>query len=169
MSRDGLIRHFFHRPSKAYPTGTRKRRRVHTDAENSETRWHKTGKTKALVSEGKVMGYKKFMVLYTNYGKRRKPEKTNWVMHQYHLGSEEDEKDGEMVVSKVFYQTQPRQCGSPAKDESTVKMDTALVDYHSSCSSLVTYDQQIGNNRGGFTQLTAPNSLVHASGSSFLP
>lgn len=27
-------------------------------------------------------------------------------MHQYHLGSEEDEKDGEYVVSKIFYQQQ---------------------------------------------------------------
>lgn len=33
-------------------------------------------------------------------------------MHQYHLGDNEEEKDGELVVSKVFYQTQPRQCGS---------------------------------------------------------
>jgi len=33
-------------------------------------------------------------------------------MHQYHLGSTEEEKDGELVVSKIFYQTQPRQCGN---------------------------------------------------------
>lgn len=38
------------------------------------------------------------------------PKKTNWVMHQYHLGSNQEEKDGELVVSKVFYQTQPRHC-----------------------------------------------------------
>jgi hypothetical protein len=31
-------------------------------------------------------------------------------MHQYHLGSQEEEKEGELVVSKVFYQRQPRQC-----------------------------------------------------------
>ena len=31
-------------------------------------------------------------------------------MHQYHLGSQEDEKEGELVVSKVFYQRQSRQC-----------------------------------------------------------
>lgn len=37
-------------------------------------------------------------------------------MHQYHLGNNEEEKDGELVVSKVFYQTQPRQCGSVMKD-----------------------------------------------------
>lgn len=30
-------------------------------------------------------------------------------MHQYHLGTEEDEKEGEFVVSKVFYQQQSKQ------------------------------------------------------------
>ncbi|KAM0930906.1 hypothetical protein ACQ4PT_000625 [Festuca glaucescens] len=111
VGKDGLIRHFFHRPSKAYTTGTRKRRKVHTDEQGGETRWHKTGKTRPVFTNGKLKGYKKILVLYTNYGKQRKPEKTNWVMHQYHLGSDEEEKDGELVVSKVFYQTQPRQCG----------------------------------------------------------
>jgi hypothetical protein len=33
-----------------------------------------------------------------------RPERAPWVMHQYHLGYEEDEKDGELVVSMVFYQ-----------------------------------------------------------------
>lgn len=106
------MRHFFHRPSKAYTTGTRKRRKVHTDADGGETRWHKTGKTRPVSTSGNVKGYKKILVLYTNYGRQRKPEKTNWVMHQYHLGNNEEEKDGELVLSKVFYQTQPRQCGS---------------------------------------------------------
>ncbi|KAL0442719.1 UNVERIFIED_CONTAM: NAC domain-containing protein 73 [Sesamum latifolium] len=112
VSKDGQVRHFFHRPSKAYTTGTRKRRKVHTDADGGETRWHKTGKTRPVSAAGNIKGYKKILVLYTNYGRQRKPEKTNWVMHQYHLGDNEEEKDGELVVSKVFYQTQPRQCGS---------------------------------------------------------
>ncbi|KAJ4899260.1 NAC domain-containing protein 73 [Raphanus sativus] len=34
VSKDGTVRHFFHRPSKAYTTGTRKRRKVHTDSES---------------------------------------------------------------------------------------------------------------------------------------
>lgn len=59
---------------------------------------------------GTQKGCKKILVLYTNFGKHRKPEKTNWVMHQYHLGELEEEKEGELVVSKIFYQTQPRQC-----------------------------------------------------------
>eukprot|EP01018_Ginkgo_biloba_P016046 Gb_01127 [translate_table: standard] len=112
ITRDGLIRHFFHRPSKAYTTGTRKRRKIQTecDEQGGETRWHKTGKTRPVLINGKQKGCKKILVLYTNFGKHRKPEKTNWVMHQYHLGSQEEEKEGELVVSKVFYQTQPRQC-----------------------------------------------------------
>ncbi|XP_068648824.1 NAC domain-containing protein 75-like [Aristolochia californica] len=112
VTRDGLSRHFFHRPSKAYTTGTRKRRKIQTecDLQGGETRWHKTGKTRPVMVNGKQKGCKKILVLYTNYGKHRKPEKTNWVMHQYHLGQHEEEKEGELVVSKIFYQTQPRQC-----------------------------------------------------------
>lgn len=113
ISRDGLVRHFFHRPSKAYTTGTRKRRKIQTacdETSEGETRWHKTGKTRPVLVNGMQKGCKKILVLYTNFGKHRKPEKTNWVMHQYHLGSQEEEKEGELVVSKVFYQTQPRQC-----------------------------------------------------------
>ncbi|KAK9706738.1 hypothetical protein RND81_07G148700 [Saponaria officinalis] len=116
VRKDGVMRHFFHRPSKAYTTGTRKRRKVHTDEDGGETRWHKTGKTRPILVNGAVRGFKKILVLYTNYGRQRKAEKTNWVMHQYHLGQNEEERDGEYVLSKVFYQTQPRQCGSNSKD-----------------------------------------------------
>lgn len=112
VTRDGLSRHFFHRPSKAYTTGTRKRRKIQTecDLQGGETRWHKTGKTRPVMMNGKQKGCKKILVLYTNFGKNRKPEKTNWVMHQYHLGQHEEEREGELVVSKIFFQTQPRQC-----------------------------------------------------------
>ncbi|KAL0321263.1 UNVERIFIED_CONTAM: NAC domain-containing protein 73 [Sesamum radiatum] len=125
VSKDGQVRHFFHRPSKAYTTGTRKRRKVHSDADGGETRWHKTGKTRPVSAAGKIKGYKKILVLYTNYGRQKKPEKTNWVMHQYHLGDNEEEKDGELVVSKVFYQTQPRQCGSSSLKDSLVMISTS--------------------------------------------
>lgn len=146
VSKDGLIRHFFHRPCKAYTTGTRKRRKVHTDIDGNETRWHKTGKTRPVFINGKVKGHKKILVLYTNYGKQRKPEKTNWVMHQYHLGNNEDERDGELVVSKVFYQTQPRQCGSIMKEPSPSKSKglkfkehNNIVEYYN--PTLISFDQ----------------------------
>ncbi|KAK4286119.1 hypothetical protein QN277_002725 [Acacia crassicarpa] len=161
VSKDGLVRHFFHRPSKAYTTGTRKRRKVHTDdVDGSETRWHKTGKTRPVYLSGKLIGYKKILVLYTNYGKQRKPEKTNWVMHQYHLGYNEEEKEGELVVSKVFYQTQPRQCGSLLmKDQSlnpakltTQAMYEAATNHHK------------GNNNNGFVEFYGSSFLSFDQG-----
>ncbi|XP_068659442.1 NAC domain-containing protein 73-like [Aristolochia californica] len=172
VTRDGLIRHFFHRPSMAYTTGTRKRRKVHTDAEGGETRWHKTGKTRPVIVGGKLEGFKKILVLYTNYGKQRKPEKTNWVMHQYHLGSNDEEKDGELVVSKVFYQTQPRQCGSGSKElkdgrvhENPAIKEAAVIDFYN--SSLISYAPG-GHSRANPPQLM-PNFVVHDTGPSFLP
>ncbi|XP_044465852.1 NAC domain-containing protein 73-like isoform X2 [Mangifera indica] len=176
VSTDGLVRHFFHRPSKAYTTGTRKRRKVHTDTEGGETRWHKTGKTRPVFVSGKVKGYKKILVLYTNYGKQKKPEKTNWVMHQYHLGNNEEEKDGELVVSKVFYQTQPRQCGSLMKDtlppksmkgpsgHEGLKNNPGLETYYN--SSFISFDQ------GGQNRASPPQMIPHFAshgGSSFIP
>jgi len=182
VSKDGQIRHFFHRPSKAYTTGTRKRRKVHTDEEGSETRWHKTGKTRPVFVGGAVKGFKKILVLYTNYGRQKKPEKTNWVMHQYHLGCNEEEKDGELVVSKVFYQTQPRQCGNSimkqdlydeerltnqsVHDDNIIPRSATLMDYYN--PSFINYDHVGGrNNRESSPQLI-PNLVMQADGSSFI-
>jgi hypothetical protein len=147
VSKDGLVRHFFHRPSRAYTTGTRKRRKVHSgdgdDGGGGETRWHKTGKTRPVLCNGRPRGYKKILVLYTNYGKQRKPEKTNWVMHQYHLGSDEEERDGELVVSKVFFQTQPRQCGS------TMSKEAAAAAVTGSSEALIAAGHHQGGGGGG--------------------
>ncbi|PIN06047.1 hypothetical protein CDL12_21417 [Handroanthus impetiginosus] len=178
VSKDGQVRHFFHRPSKAYTTGTRKRRKVHTDAEGGETRWHKTGKTRPVSASGNIKGYKKILVLYTNYGRQRKPEKTNWVMHQYHLGDNEEEKDGELVVSKVFYQTQPRQCGSSSMKDSTSRSSSkssesafmknaSFVEYYNPVP-FISYN--VGGqsvNRDSPPPLI-PNMVVHGDGSSFI-
>ncbi|XP_039051028.1 NAC domain-containing protein 75-like isoform X6 [Hibiscus syriacus] len=129
VTTDGLSRHFFHRPSKAYTTGTRKRRKIQTecDLQGGETRWHKTGKTRPVMVNGKQKGCKKILVLYTNFGKNRKPEKTNWVMHQYHLGQHEEEKEGELVVSKIFYQTQPRLCNWSDRTTTTTVEATDVI------------------------------------------
>lgn len=106
--KDGSSIHFFHRTIKAYATGQRKRRKIHDRRNSSEdhVRWHKTGKTKLVVENGVQKGFKKIMVLYKSSKKGSKPQKTNWCMHQYHLGIEEDEKEGEFVVSKIFYKQQ---------------------------------------------------------------
>lgn len=105
VKQDGSVSHFFHRAIKAYSTGTRKRRKIHGD-DSGDVRWHKTGRTKPILLDGVQKGCKKIMVLYVSAVRGGKAEKTNWVMHQYHLGTGEDEKEGEFVISKVFYQQQ---------------------------------------------------------------
>jgi hypothetical protein len=155
---------------------------VHTDEDGSETRWHKTGKTRPVFAGGTVKGFKKILVLYTNYGRQRKPEKTNWVMHQYHLGNNEEEKDGELVVSKVFYQTQPRQCSSSIKDsidnKSTnqsgdhidnihplAKNSTGLLDQFYN-RAYISYDH--GNHSSEIPPQFLPNLVVQGDGSSYI-
>ncbi|KAH0449948.1 hypothetical protein IEQ34_020640 [Dendrobium chrysotoxum] len=101
--KDGSSVHFFHRSLNAYSTGNRKRRKICGETEES-VRWHKTGKTKPVMENGILKGWKKIMVLYTSFGKGNKPDKAKWVLHQYHLGMDEVEKDGQLVVSKIFYQ-----------------------------------------------------------------
>lgn len=105
IKQDGSASHFFHRAIKAYNTGTRKRRKIRGE-DSGDVRWHKTGKTKPVILDGVQKGCKKIMVLYMSTVRGGKAEKTNWVMHQYHLGTEEDEKDREYVISKLFYQQQ---------------------------------------------------------------
>ena len=49
---------------------------------------------------------KKVLVLHTN--KNFDQQRTNWVMHQYHLGDLEQEKERELDLCKIFYQTNTR-------------------------------------------------------------
>ena len=125
VKQDGSAAHLFHQAIKAYNTGTRKRRKIHDD-DLGDVRWHKTGKTKPVILDGVHRGCKKIMVLYTSIVRGAKPEKTNWVMHQYHLGTGEEEKDGEYVISKVFYQQQQ-----------VKQSDKVEQDFPESCGSLI--------------------------------
>ncbi|XP_019185788.1 PREDICTED: NAC domain-containing protein 8-like [Ipomoea nil] len=121
IKKDGSSGHFFYRTKKAYATGTRKRRKIsnETSLVMEHVRWHKTGKTKAVMENGVQKGCKKVMVLYSTK-KGEKPGKTNWVMHQYHLGIDEDEKEGGYVVSKIYYQQQQQKQTTDNAGESDI-------------------------------------------------
>uniref|UniRef100_A0A453C7I9 NAC domain-containing protein n=3 Tax=Aegilops tauschii subsp. strangulata TaxID=200361 RepID=A0A453C7I9_AEGTS len=115
---DGRNNHFFHKISNAYDVGQRKRRKISNSDHvvcDVHFRWHKTGKSKEILdNNGVIKGWKKILVLNMHSRKDgiTSRTKTNWTMHQYHLGVDQDEKHGELVVSKVFYQ--------PKKDEQPV-------------------------------------------------
>ncbi|KAG7026970.1 NAC domain-containing protein 73 [Cucurbita argyrosperma subsp. argyrosperma] len=139
---------------------------VKFDPTDQEILLHLEGKTRPVLVGGRVKGYKKILVLYTNYGKQKKPEKTNWIMHQYHLGGSEEEKDGELVVSKVFYQTQPRQCGNSVKKDHNRHQDSSscnnnpnpLVDFYN--PSFV-YFESSDQNRSASNSHMIPQFAVH--------
>ena len=63
-----------------------------------------------------------------SFAKGGRAEKTNWVMHQYHLGTEEDERDGEYVISKIFYQQQNVKHGEVTEQEIPQIVDAVKVD-----------------------------------------
>ncbi|KAJ8774703.1 hypothetical protein K2173_017149 [Erythroxylum novogranatense] len=126
VKQDGSMSHFFHRAIKAYNTGTRKRRKIQGD-DFGDVRWHKTGRTKPVILDGVQKGCKKIMVLYMSPARGGKAEKTNWVMHQYHLGTEEDERDGEYVISKIFYQQQQVNKGDKNEDEISENSDAMVA------------------------------------------
>ncbi|CAM0904179.1 unnamed protein product [Alopecurus aequalis] len=128
---DGSSNHFFHRISNAYDVGGRKRRKIsnknHIDSDEP-MRWHKTGRSSRIFDNGVLKGWKKILVLYKcEKGKR---QRTNWTMHECHLGVEEGEEHGELVVSRVFWQVRSNNTGKSemhAADEESgsfaVKMD----------------------------------------------
>ncbi|CAK9183802.1 unnamed protein product [Ilex paraguariensis] len=126
VKQDGSVSHFFHRAIKAYSTGTRKRRKIHGD-DFGDVRWHKTGRTKPVILDGVHQGCKKIMVLYVSSIRGGKPVKTNWVMHQYHLGTGEDERDREYVISKVFYQQQQVKQSEKGEEDIPEGIDTMIA------------------------------------------
>uniref|UniRef100_A0ACD5UCK1 Uncharacterized protein n=1 Tax=Avena sativa TaxID=4498 RepID=A0ACD5UCK1_AVESA len=123
---DGSSSHFFHRISNAYEVGQRKRRKItnnnHIDADE-QIRWHKTGASKAILDNGVVKGWKKILVLH-----KGKKVKTNWTLHQCHLGAEEDEKHGELVVSRVFWQEKSNNTRKSRIQVADVESDSCAVE-----------------------------------------
>ncbi|KAI4983814.1 hypothetical protein ZWY2020_025680 [Hordeum vulgare] len=123
---DGIASHFFHKISNAYDVGKRKRRKIsHSDhiVCDENLRWHKIGKSRSILdNNGVIKGWKKILVLYI--GSRKgggKAEKTNWRMHQYHLGvdQEYDSFAGENdPTTPITYPAQTcRPNGSPSGTE----------------------------------------------------
>nr|CAE05864.3 OSJNBa0044K18.6 [Oryza sativa Japonica Group] len=79
-----------------------------------------------IYHNGVLKGWKKILVLYKG-SKKNKIVQANWVMHQYNLGVEEGGEDGELVVSKVFYQLSSKQTGTPEMDSVTEEASDALT------------------------------------------
>lgn len=88
--------YFFSHKDKKYPTGTR------TNRATVAGFWKATGRDKAVYDRAKLIGMRKTLVFYK--GRAPNGQKSDWIMHEYRLESEENgppQEEG-WVVCRAF-------------------------------------------------------------------
>ncbi|KAG6594786.1 NAC domain-containing protein 37, partial [Cucurbita argyrosperma subsp. sororia] len=88
--------YFFSHKDKKYPTGTR------TNRATLAGFWKATGRDKAVYDKNKLIGMRKTLVFYR--GRAPNGQKTDWIMHEYRLESDENgppQEEG-WVVCRAF-------------------------------------------------------------------
>ncbi|XP_044493236.1 NAC domain-containing protein 37-like [Mangifera indica] len=88
--------YFFSHKDKKYPTGTR------TNRATLAGFWKATGRDKAVYDKSKLIGLRKTLVFYK--GRAPNGQKTDWIMHEYRLESDENgppQEEG-WVVCRAF-------------------------------------------------------------------
>ncbi|XP_052195238.1 NAC domain-containing protein 37-like isoform X2 [Diospyros lotus] len=88
--------YFFSHKDKKYPTGTR------TNRATLAGFWKATGRDKAVYDKSKLIGMRKTLVFYK--GRAPNGQKTDWIMHEYRLETEENgppQEEG-WVVCRAF-------------------------------------------------------------------
>lgn len=88
--------YFFSHKDKKYPTGTR------TNRATMAGFWKATGRDKAVYEKMRLIGMRKTLVFYK--GRAPNGQKTDWIMHEYRLESDENgppQEEG-WVVCRAF-------------------------------------------------------------------
>ncbi|CAL9223411.1 unnamed protein product [Arabidopsis halleri] len=88
--------YFFSHKDKKYPTGTR------TNRATMAGFWKATGRDKAVYDKTKLIGMRKTLVYYK--GRAPNGQKSDWIMHEYRLESDENAPPQEegWVVCRAF-------------------------------------------------------------------
>ncbi|XP_031095883.1 NAC domain-containing protein 105-like [Ipomoea triloba] len=88
--------YFFSHKDKKYPTGTR------TNRATMAGFWKATGRDKAIYHKSKIIGMRKTLVFYK--GRAPNGRKTDWIMHEYRLESQNNSPPQEegWVVCRAF-------------------------------------------------------------------
>ncbi|XP_039139975.1 NAC domain-containing protein 30-like [Dioscorea cayenensis subsp. rotundata] len=95
--------YFFSHKDKKYPSGTR------TNRATAAGFWKATGRDKAVLSKSQLIGMRKTLVFYK--GRAPNGRKTDWIMHEYRLQSNEhvlNQEEG-WVVCRAFKKQIPIQ------------------------------------------------------------
>jgi hypothetical protein len=95
---DGHASYFFHKKVSLY-----------NNKNDKFISWRKSGASRSIILDGSLQGCKEVFVLYAFKNSENSPQRTDWELHQYHIkNTMEDE--GELVVSKIFYNSQNNHC-----------------------------------------------------------
>lgn len=87
--------YFFSHKDKKYPTGTR------TNRATMAGFWKATGRDKAVYDKSKLVGMRKTLVFYK--GRAPNGQKTDWIMHEYRLESDENGPPQASLYISIYY------------------------------------------------------------------
>ncbi|KAK3148510.1 hypothetical protein QOZ80_3BG0295920 [Eleusine coracana subsp. coracana] len=115
--------YFFSYKDRKYPTGTR------TNRATMAGFWKATGRDKAVHDKSRLIGMRKTLVFYK--GRAPNGQKTDWIMHEYRLETDENAPPQEegWVVCRAFKKrtAYPARSMALAWDSSYAYRDTNLV------------------------------------------
>ncbi|KAK9062057.1 hypothetical protein SSX86_019242 [Deinandra increscens subsp. villosa] len=113
--------YFFSHKDKKYPTGTR------TNRATMAGFWKATGRDKAVYEKLRLIGMRKTLVFYK--GRAPNGQKTDWIMHEYRLESEENgppQEEG-WVVCRAFKKRATGQTRTTIRWESNYVYDESSL------------------------------------------
>lgn len=87
--------YFFSHKDKKYPTGTR------TNRATTAGFWKATGRDKAIYSKHTLIGMRKTLVFYK--GRAPNGQKSDWIMHEYRLETNENGPPQASFSSEVSF------------------------------------------------------------------
>ncbi|KAL5148140.1 NAC domain-containing protein 7 [Glycine soja] len=89
--------YFFSHKDKKYPTGTR------TNRATAAGFWKATGRDKAIYSKHDLIGMRKTLVFYK--GRAPNGQKSDWIMHEYRLETDENGAPQASLKTYIYNQT----------------------------------------------------------------
>uniref|UniRef100_A0A0E0KAM6 NAC domain-containing protein n=1 Tax=Oryza punctata TaxID=4537 RepID=A0A0E0KAM6_ORYPU len=116
IRQDGCASYFFHKNFK-----------VCTNENGKCIRWQKSGSPISITLDGSLQGCKEVYVLYAYETDGNNPQITDWRLHQYHIESTEED-EGELVVSKIFYESQTNQFKWAEKSHTQSAQGASAID-----------------------------------------
>lgn len=119
VRQDGRASYFFHKKFKFY-----------NNENDKYISWQKSGTPRSIILDGSLRGCKEVFVLYAYKTNDNSPQRTDWRLHQYHIKNAMKGEE-ELVVSKIFYNSQKNRCEWDGKAPAQSAQDASVSDNNS--------------------------------------